>query len=642
MDSNSNSAITGHWYDYAAQENFLSVENQWSYVIMAAVAVWLSWSVKYVKKILGNIALWLHLQPLERSTSSQDDITAPEAVPLMISRPLPLSATEAAQSLAKIYKETGGIRDLFWMAFANNNLDGEDKAKLKIFSAFVAAFGLGMIIAGYFAANVRAIGPVILDSPKCGLWVFNGASRSDFATRAGLIDLAKEERAAEYAEACYHRYPRFDSRRCNFFYSRKLVFGKQEKELDGLPDFSKPCPFKNDICRNNRTVTFTTTLTDASELGINSPTTHSFRRSTTCSPLKMDYPFIQNSTENGTTTYKYYYGEKPGADPPVNYTYSTTGDPWQRLAPVYDVFAYNSASDPVLWEPLDDLAPSDYSTVTIIFVSSLRILYEKRSDDPIFPADESYIVPGDPTPWFKNSDPRARPFACVNQIEVCTHDEKTCFPYRTPDEITGWTWTPEFTLLFASLDRTDIYDSIRKRQGRALKAQKVVSSYFSGSLGDRPWVDEVQNMVATAHARTQINAWSIARGEDSIHEEEGYVEITKGMGNLCGQLKYNPQGYASLNFTAFLVICLLPPTKTLKRVWSKFRLMLHPLQVTKNGFGGSRSLFTSLFGWSLSSYVLLSASSYVLSSASPNGFWSSFQIFVLVDLALAVLTSGSF
>jgi hypothetical protein len=112
---------------------------------------------------------------------------------------------------------------------------------------------------------------------------------------------------------------------------------------------------------------------------------------------------------------------------------------------------------------------------------------------------------------------------------------------------------PEFWLMYASLLKTDVYNSIEKRLGRGLLAQKLVSQYFSQALGDDHWVDEVKNLVATSLARTQINAWSIASGEDSIHEgKDRYMEITNGLGNLCGIFKYNPPGYISIHFWPFI------------------------------------------------------------------------------------------
>jgi hypothetical protein len=132
-------------------------------------------------------------------------------------------------------------------------------------------------------------------------------------------------------------------------------------------------------------------MVDATELGINGPSTPAFRRRTSCAPLSMDYPYIQNKTENATTTFTYHYGTKEEDGISFDYTYMTISHPWDRVAPVYDVFAYSSntddSHDPV-WIPHSDLAPPKYSTVTIFFISSLRIIYEERSDDPIFPADQ--------------------------------------------------------------------------------------------------------------------------------------------------------------------------------------------------------------------------------------------------------------
>jgi hypothetical protein len=195
-----------------------------------------------------------------------------------------------------------------------------------------------------------------------------------------------------------------------------------------------------------------------------------------------------------------------------------------------------------------------------MFISSLRILYENWSDDPIFPAHMAWSVPGDSKRWFRNSDPRARPLACINTIETCAADGMSCWSIRAPDNTTNLEWTPEYTLMYTSLYHTDIYDSIKKRLGRGLLAQKLVSGYFSDGLSNYHWVDEIENMVKIAHARTQINAWSVASGEDSIHEgKDGYYSITETYGDLCGRYKFNPQGYASFHLAAFIIIILSWP-----------------------------------------------------------------------------------
>jgi hypothetical protein len=235
--------------------------------------------------------------------------------------------------------------------------------------------------------------------------------------------------------------------------------------------------------------------------------------------------------------------------------------------------AYHSGSTPTAtsyWKPRAELIHPDFSTLTLIFVSSLRISYKKWSDDPIFPADKEVFLPGERKPWFRNSDPRARPLACINYIEVCLADGKTCWPMNAdqpPDAVTP----PEFWLMFASLRRTDIYNAIEKRLGRGLIAQSKVSQFFSEALGDQHWVDEVERLVATSHAMTQINAWSIASGEDSVHEgRDGYVLITpeEKYGNLCRMFKYNPPGYASIYFEPFIGILLtFPIIFILSRKW---------------------------------------------------------------------------
>ncbi|KAK7181217.1 hypothetical protein PSPO01_12694 [Paraphaeosphaeria sporulosa] len=503
MGSHHSREVARFWYDYTTKESLWTVTDPSGFVVVAIATVWLSLAVKYIKKILGNLAskTLLHWGTGRRNADpEQRYLLGPGQ-----------TSSGSTSPLASILKETSGIRDLSEQVLLNKRrLSCKERLTLAVFTLVVAGFGTGMIVGGIRAAGIRSVGPVLLHSDVCGLWLFDGETRSDLATRAALNDLAKEERAAQYADNCYRQQFGTDKRRCTFYYRDRLQYGSA--------DFSRPCPFKGNMCSNNITVTFESPIIDASQLGINSQTTHKFRRITQCAPLRMDQRFIQASTENGTTTYRYFYGEKPGADPPVNYTFLTVGDPWDRLAPVYDIF--------------------------------------ESSDDPIFPADQAVPVTGDSKRWFRNSDPRARPLACLNQIEICTPDERLCLPFRKPDDDTNWEWTPEFTLLYTSLFQTDIFDSIKMRQGRALKAQEAVAGYFSTSLGHEPWANEVENLVAIAHARSQINAWSVASGEDSIHETERY-KLVNGTQNTCGLFKYRPQGYATLKGVPLLLVLFL-------------------------------------------------------------------------------------
>jgi hypothetical protein len=307
-------------------ESLLSVTDHSGFAIVAIATVWLSWSVKYIKKILGNLSLQWICRPSAQRTGTSRRAGTSERDQLLPS----VEATQAkASPLAKIYKDKSGVRDLAWDVFTNeSDLSAGHRFYLFIFAAVVASCGLGMIVGGYYAAGIRAIGPVLLGSKNCGLWYFDEDQRADLATRAGLNDLAKEERAAEYAENCYRQDGQIDRRRCSFFYRQKLPYGKANTQ--------EPCPFGNDICRYNMTVTFTSPAIDSSQLGINSRSTHTFRRSTACAPLRMDDRYIRSTKENGTETFYYHYGARAGPER-VNYTYRTVGHPWDRLAPVYDV-----------------------------------------------------------------------------------------------------------------------------------------------------------------------------------------------------------------------------------------------------------------------------------------------------------------
>ena len=66
------------------------------------------------------------------------------------------------------------------------------KRWLRVLTASVALVGAGMIVGGYLIANVRTIGPVLLDSSLCGLWLFDEANRPDLSPQASLNDLAKK------------------------------------------------------------------------------------------------------------------------------------------------------------------------------------------------------------------------------------------------------------------------------------------------------------------------------------------------------------------------------------------------------------------------------------------------------------------
>lgn len=311
------------------------VSETWGYVLPAIVGVWLAFSGKYIKKILANFATWIRLKRLSRH-QDHNSMHSAESTPLNPST-VRSRGEHSEDSLVRIYKESGGtVRDLVTAAWSNEyGLAAGTRLCLVLFILVVAFASIGMIVVGVLTSKVKINAAARLASKHCGLWLFDQRAGNEAATRAGIHDLEKETRAGEYAQNCYGTPNTFDSIRCDFFYRRNISF---------RTDYSYDCPFQSDIicARGQPSVTFETDLVDAGDVGINSPRTNKFSRRTRCAPLNMDYPYIKNTTHNGTTTYYYHYSEKIRKEfrPPqlVEYTHNTSGDPFaDGLAPVYEV-----------------------------------------------------------------------------------------------------------------------------------------------------------------------------------------------------------------------------------------------------------------------------------------------------------------
>jgi hypothetical protein len=201
-----------------------------------------------------------------------------------------------------------------------------------LFGALVA-----QTVANVFSADIATNRAALSSSTNCGIWEFDINAGDEAASRADIRDYQKEARAGEYARSCYDPPNVTDSMRCDFFYYPSIAF--TSKSLD-------KCPFGSyDVCLGGlySAVTFDTGLVDASQIGINFETTHKFRRKTTCSPLNMNYPYVRNKTshDSNDVTYYYYYGSTydDTTEPPTNkdYTYKTSGNPFNWLAPVYSI-----------------------------------------------------------------------------------------------------------------------------------------------------------------------------------------------------------------------------------------------------------------------------------------------------------------
>lgn len=210
----------------------------------------------------------------------------------------------------------------------------------------------------------------------------------------------------------------------------------------------------------------------------------------------------------------------------------------------------------------------------------------KPSLDPIFYANEAEQVGGLPELFYYNSDPRARPFACVDTTELCSPDGKTCWSMTSPIPY-GLTSTPDYWLMKWSLENSNIYDSIKWRLGTALKAQESISQSVSRPLSPFQWQIEANQLFATSLARIQFDAWDIAAGAD--RGRPGYIEATpdEAKGQLCGLFKFKTSDYTNVNLAAFIGIILL--------AFTLFFLTWNPNTIgVKSGLGNSGQLDSKL------------------------------------------------
>lgn len=187
----------------------------------------------------------------------------------------------------------------------------------------------------------------------------------------------------------------------------------------------------------------------------------------------------------------------------------------------------------------------------------MHIYHVEPSFDPIFNAQEPRHFPDLREPYYYNSDPRARAFACVDTSELCAPDGDKCWSMTasTPPKAAV---SPAYWLMKWSLENSNSYDSIKWRLGSALLAQESVSQSVSNPLRSNQWQLEASQLFATSLARIQYDAWKIASGEDHDRAPE-YKEVTpdEAKGRLCGLYKYRTPDYTNVNLAAFIGLIVL-------------------------------------------------------------------------------------
>lgn len=191
-----------------------------------------------------------------------------------------------------------------------------------LFGIFVA-----QVVASTFSAKIASDRAGLVASQTCGIWQFDDKAGKEAADLDDLHNYQKESHASQYARTCYNAPHPDDPFSCRIFYNRSIKFSTKTDQL---------CPFASpELCSGGlySAVSFDTGLIDASVIGINAYETHKFRRTTVCSPLNMSEPYIVSSESTNNTDYHYYYGAKDD----IEYTFNTSGQPFEWLVPVYSV-----------------------------------------------------------------------------------------------------------------------------------------------------------------------------------------------------------------------------------------------------------------------------------------------------------------
>ena len=237
-------------------------------------------------------------------------------------------------SSVSILKTSSSSRDAVWGFITSCLQKGSEQchapSKLMIVGTTVL-FGVfvAQVVAGVFSAKIASDRAGILASKHCGIWEFDDKAGEEAAYREDVLNnYGKESRASQYVKTCYDSSMASSLFSCGVFYNQSIAF-------DTLTN--QPCPFASpDICLDGlySAIKFDTGLIDASTIGVNTRDTNKFRRTTSCAPLNMSETYVKEASKGVNDTYHYYYGSKKDGS---SYTFSTSGRPFEWLAPVYSV-----------------------------------------------------------------------------------------------------------------------------------------------------------------------------------------------------------------------------------------------------------------------------------------------------------------
>ena len=266
------------------------------------------------------------ISPIQRSSSRQNGQTHEE-----VSGPgmglQPGSPREGQDSLA-VLDSAESSREFGWKFMKSVGKGVKTKwTSGTLIIVVLAGIFVAWAAIGVISADIASNKVGLSSSQNCGIWHFDKDAGDEAAYRDDLNNFRKEERASQYARNCYNTPDAIDTLSCGIFYNQSVSFVSKSRQK---------CPFpSSELCWDGpySAVSFDTGYIDASILGINAPVTHKFRRTSTCSPLNMSEPYIKKSPDTNDSSYHYNYGPSGSA----NFTFDTSGDPFDWLVPVYSM-----------------------------------------------------------------------------------------------------------------------------------------------------------------------------------------------------------------------------------------------------------------------------------------------------------------
>ena len=243
------------------------------------------------------------------------------------------STVTADQDPAHELREASDSRDFVWKISQSllhrgaKEVDSPSTIMIVISTILFGVF-VAQAIAGVFSAKIESDKAGLSSSQHCGIWQFDEDAGEEAADQDDLYNYRKEARASQYARTCYSSPDPTAPFSCGMFYNQSIAYTTKTHQT---------CPFASpELCLDGlySAVSFDTGYVDASVIGINSPKSHKFRRTTSCSPLNMSEPYVLRSSQTtNDTAFHYYYGPKND----TNYTSVTSGQPFEWRVPVYSV-----------------------------------------------------------------------------------------------------------------------------------------------------------------------------------------------------------------------------------------------------------------------------------------------------------------